>query len=302
MAGEAGLELHQRRVEYENTIRLSLQQAEGLIWPHSTPHTVSAADGLRFDEIAPFQAPQLLTSKYQEISIKELSFTHRWLQTAIYHDEYHWPEIDLPKSLSDPQSAVFRQFANNFMQLKDALAVAALFGPIKRGLRQPGDIADEVFDATNQVVPVNLVESGTAAATGLNRAKLNMAFAMFKRNYAPPGEKYMAIGYLQLIDLLINESLNDKMSILGQFSATGMLRYLDINFVSYENLPKTGSNRRCPMWMAEGLRTGTTQAVKTNLDPLVNIVGRPWQATVLGEIGAARVDNKLVVEVLCLEA
>lgn len=304
-----GPDENKRRISYANTLRLLLQQETSRIWQYCTPHTVDAELGLGFDEIAPFDAPRAVPagSRYEPMGISELQFTRRWLSTSPWDFFKHWPSFELTKTLEDPTSAVMRQIMFAFNRKKDEIAVTAMFGAVKRGKTLPGDDADVTFPA-GQVIAVDVVNSGSATATGLNRAKLNKVFTLFVGNEAiqddgPGNGLHMAITAKQLNDMLNDDKVTDRDSLLGQFERTGRLNYLNIDFHNYQNLPVDGSGyRRCPVWLPDGIRCGMTKELTTDLSQRKDIRTLPWQAYAYAEFGAARAEEKMVAEVKCAEA
>lgn len=306
-----GPDENRRQIAYSSTIRMALQQETTRIWQYCTPHNVTAVMGLSFTDMKPFGPPAQLpagSQAYEPISIKELSFSNRWLSSSFWDDWAHFHTYDQSMVLEDPNDPVIRYFRASFNRKKDEVAVAAMFGPTKRGKTLPGDDPDVTFPASQQVA-VNVVSPGvTPANTGLNRAKLNKAFAMFVKNEAmfedgPNGSLHMAVSARQLEDLLNDEKVTDRQFLLGQFQQTGRLSYLRFDFHDYQNLPVDASGyRRCPVWMTDGMRVGITQDLHTSFSRMDGYRAQPYFAYAKAFVGAARADEKLVVEVKCSEA
>lgn len=305
-----GSDENRRRIAYNMGLRLLLQQETSRIWQFCESFTVDAELGLSFDEIGVFEDPNQVApgSTYEPVTVNELAFTRRWLQTTTWDLFKHWPTWEMTKVLEDPTSAVMRQFMYSFNRKKDSIAVNAIFGSVKRGKTLPGDDADVTFPA-GQVIAVNVINPGAAAGNvGLNRAKLNAVFSLFVKNEAiqddgPGNGLHMAITAKQLNDMLDDDKVTDRDSLLGQFERTGRLNYLNIDFHNYQNLPTDGSGyRRCPVWIREGMRVGIVRDLTTDLDQNKNMRGYPWQARAAAEIGAARAEEKMVAEVKCAES
>ncbi|MBK8189001.1 MAG: hypothetical protein IPK79_00945 [Vampirovibrionales bacterium] len=300
---------NQVQVAYHDGLRLLLQQETSRIWQYCEQFNVDAEQGLSFDEIAPFEDPLPFVpgSDYQPITVSELQFTRRWLQTASWKFTKHWPYFSDTVRLTDPTSSVMRQIAMTYNRRKDSVAVAAMFAAVKRGKTLPGDDTDVTFPA-GQVIAVDVVNSGTPAATGLNRAKLNAVFALFVQKEAimddgPGNGLHMAITAKQLKDMLNDDKVTDRDSLLGQFERTGRLNYLNIDFHNYQGLPVDGNSyRRCPVWMPMGMRVGVTRELTTDLSQRKDWEGLPWQAHAHAQFGAARAEEKMIAEVKCSEA
>lgn len=306
-----GPDENRRQIAYSNTLRLALQQETTRIWQFCTPVTVDAVQGLSFDEMAAFGPPAQIpqgSQGYEPITVRELNFTRRWLSSVFWDDWRHFHTFDQSMVLEDPTSAIIRYFKASFNRKKDEVAINAMFGSVKRGKVLPGDDADVTFPAGQQVA-VNVVSPGaTPANVGLNRAKLNKAFSLFVKNEAvfgdgPEDMLHCAISAKQLEDLLNDDKVTDKQFLLGQFQQTGRLSYLKFDFHDYQNLPVDASGyRRCPVWATDGVRVGITSELETRFTRMDETRLQPWQAYSKAGVGAARADEKLVVEIKCAES
>lgn len=303
MANETDIEVHKRRVAFSNTLRLALQQEDTIIWQYTEPHSVDAELGLAFDEMPAFGSPEPITAKLQPITVKPLNFTRRWLQTTKWHDEKHWDTFDLTKTVTDPQSSVLKNFRSSFNRKKDEVVVAAMIGSVQRGMNYPGADTATAFDTTNQVVAVDYVASGSAANSGMTRAKIIKAKQMFMAAQADMRQLHCALTSKQWADLANDTTLTNDQHTLGTMDERGVIQYLGVSFHIYEYLPLINTtHRRCLMWTTDGVRTGVVTDFEAHLDRITTHVGYPWQAHVTCEIGAARADEKLVVDVRCIEA
>ena len=306
-----GPDENRRQVAYSNTLRLALQQETTRIWQYCTPHMVDAVLGMSFDEMGAFGPPNQLpqgAQGYEPIPVRELNFTRRWLSSVPWDDWRHFHTFDQSMVLEDPTSSIIRYFKASFNRKKDEIAINAMLGTAKRGKVLPGDDPDVSFPLGQQVA-VNVVDPGvTPANVGLNRAKLNKAFSLFVKNEAmfedgPDGQLHMAISAKQLEDLLNDTKVTDSTFLLGQFQQTGRLSYLKFDFHDYQNLPVDENGyRRCPVWMTDGMRVGVTRELETRFTRMDETRMQPWQAYASAFVGAARADEKLVVEIKCAEA
>ena len=304
MAGEFDIEVHKRRVEFDASLRLALQTEESLIWAFTEPHDVTSEYGRAFDEIGSFGPPDAIVGKLQALPIKPLAFSRRWLQTSKWHDERHWDDFDLTKTLTNPASSVIRNFTSAWARFKDTVAVNALLGPVRRGMDGPGNDPDTPFDATNQTIALNYVPAGSAVNSGLTRAKVAATKQKFMANRAGSRELHFAISSKEWMDLVNDDKFTDRQytMVMGDQS-NGIVGYMGFYWHMYEDLPVvTGSPsyRQCIAWTRDGIRTGVVKDMQVGLDRRLDMVGYPWQAHWWADIGAARADEKLVVQVQTL--
>lgn len=297
---DTSIETHKRRVEFDASLRMALQQEQAVIWPYCEYHDVSAELGRAFDEIPPEGPPDPITGKLQPINIKELSFTRRWLQTSAWEWSHHWDDFDLSKTLTNPAASVMNNIRYSYARKQDAMAVYAMFGAVRRGMDGPGDDPDTAFDSTNQKVAYNYVASGSATNSGLTRAKVVEAKRKFMANYAGNRELHIAVSSKEWGDLLNDDKFTDNTYTAGGTDEMGNIRMLGFTWHFYEDLPiVTGSPnyRRCIAWARDGVRVGVVKPLWTDLDRIKTHKGFPWQAYAFCEMGAARADEKLVVEI-----
>ena len=300
---ETSIELHKRRVEYSDTLRMALQQTNAVLWPYCEFHDVSAELGRAFDDIPPEGPPDPITGKIQPISIKELTFSRRWLQTSKWAWTRHWDAFDATKTLTNPASSVMTNIRQSYERKQDAMAVAAMLGVVKRGMDAPGDDPDTAFDSTNQKVAYNYVASGSATNSGLTRAKVVEAKRKFMANYAGNRELHIAVSSKEWGDLLNDDKFTDATYTAGGTDEMGNIRMLGFTWHFYEDLPVVSgspSYRRCVAWARDGVRVGVVKPLDSDLDRIKTHVGYPWQAHAWCEMGAARADEKLVVEIQTL--
>jgi len=302
---------HERNIAFSASIQMALQQDDTRLWQFSATHEgEDTTDGSAFDEMAAFGRPAVVTNPhaYNPIVISELQFTRRWLRARMWKDHKHWPSVTDTVNLSDPTNPVIQYFRASFNTEKDRYWIEQYFGPTQRGMLAPAGDTDITWPAA-QTIAVDVLGPGvTPAATGMNRWKINEAFALFLRNEATKyntgsPQIHIAVSSKQFLNLLNDDTLNDRMSILGQFTAQGWINYIGIMFHHSENLPVTvsGSHRRCPVWMAEGIKIKTAKEPSPRLTQLDGIELHPWQATVNMKIAAARANEKLCAEILCDE-
>lgn len=303
MANESDIEVHKRRVEFHAALRMSLQQDQAILWPYAEQHDVGAELGKAFDDMPPEGPPQPIAAKLQPITINPLSFTRRWIQTAKWSWTKHWDSFDLTKMVTNPAASVFQNIRYSYYAFQDARFVNAAFGIVKRGMNAPGDDPDTPFDSAGQVVALNYVASGSPVNSGMTKAKVIETARMFRARYAGQRELHVAVSSKEWADLLNDDKFTDRQYTLGGTDEFGNVRMLGFTWHTYEDLPVvTGSPnyRRCLAWARDGIRVSEATPLVSDLDRIKSHVAYPWQAHAWCELGAARADEKLVIEIQTL--
>lgn len=301
------IEVHKRRVAYANTLRLALQQEDTRLWDKCETHDLDAELGLAFDEMAP-TAMVKVTGKLQPTPNLDMSYSRRWLSAAPFVWAHHWDKFDQTKVLTNINSSLIRSARMASNRTKDSVVADAFFADVARGMDKPGDDSASTFPA-GQVVAVNVghaswdpVANTGGSATGMNMAKLKQALVKMVGNEAPNDPVFCAITATQLSNLLFDDEFTNKDWILGQFNERGEVKFLNWTFVNYQGLAVDGSGyRRVPVWMKSGMRRAVVKDLETKLDSRSDL-NYAWQAWAGMDVGAARADDKLVVEIKCAES
>jgi hypothetical protein len=301
------IEVHKRRVAYNNTLRIALQQEDTRLWDKCDSFDLDAELGLAFDEIAP-TAMVKLTGKLQPTPNLGMDYSRRWLSSEPYVWAHAWDKFDQTKVLTNVNSSLIRSAKAAANRTKDLSIAKAFFADVPRGMDKPGDDGYASFPAS-QVVGVNVghadwdpVTKAGGSATGMNMAKLKLALVTMVGNEAPNDPVFCGITAAQLGNLLFDDQFTNKDWILGQFNERGEVKFLNWTFVNYQGLEVDASGyRRVPVWMKSGMRRAVVKDLETKLDQRSDL-NYAWQAWAGLDIGAARADDKLVVEIKCAEA
>ena len=97
---------------------------------------------------------------------------------------------------------------------------------------------------------------------------------------------------------VISLDFNDK-PVLVEGRIT---RFLGMNFVHTELLNVNGSShRRVPVFARSGMHLGLWNDIQTDLDQRKDLKSHPFQAYVLMSMGATRLEEEKIVELICAE-
>ncbi len=161
-----------------------------------------------------------------------------------------------------------------------------------------------VFDATNQVVGVNV--GGTAS--GLNVAKLERGRRILLSNEVALEDEPIFVG----ITAIDHESLLNEIQVISldfnrevAYDANGIIKsWRGFNFIHSERSwitttatdDQSGASRQLPMWVKSGMYLGVWNEIETAVDIRADIQGRPWQAYTKMSANSTRLEEKRVVK------
>lgn len=288
--------------QYKTSLMMALQQKPSRFMSAVTiGETVTGAkQAVVVDRIGAVEAQtvagQLQTKTYLNPTTERL-----WVDPISKDVPLIMDHFEQLKMLSDPSSKFVASAVAAINRAKDDEIIRAAFAATKSG--ETG-ASTSAFDTANQQIAVN---EDAAGAVGLTVAKLKAAREIFLGNEVDMDSEqlYVAITAKQDRDLLneaqyINLDFDNKPVLDGE----GRLkRFLKFEFLHSERLGVDGSSyRRVPIWAKSGIEYRPWEELYTNVYRDTNYRGEPWAAYAMSTFGAARTDNKLVIECLCSEA
>lgn len=208
---------------------------------------------------------------------------------------------DQVRLLADPTSAYAMNAIYAMGRKQDRRIIDAAVGTAYAGKEGTTPVA---FPA-GQTIAVDYVESGGATNSGLTVAKLRRARELLDEAEVDDEEpQYIAVTAKQINDLLRSTEVTSADFNTVKALVTGQVdSFMGFTFrrVSSKLLRKNGSNRSVLAWARSGLLLALGQ------EPTVRITERPdkryaRQIYVSMDSGAVRMEEKKVVEVLCLES
>lgn len=222
---------------------------------------------------------------------------------VVYPNEVDWGEMpdkqDLIRELSDPTSALTESGVMSMGEaLDEDIIIPSYFGVAKSG---KGGAISNVFDS-NMVVANDV---GGASATGLNVAKLKRARKLLRAKKVKLERETIVCPITSTQE---EELLNETEFISGDFRKSLILdedgrlkKFIGINFVVIEELPKTGNDREIPFYVKSGIYLGRWNELEVNVGP---DPGKKFQTRIYMHqaFGAVRTEEGKVAKILCTES
>lgn len=211
---------------------------------------------------------------------------------------------DVRRVLTNPQSAYSRSFMAAANRKKDDRIIAAFFAAANTGVDGGTSVAFPT--ATHQVA------ASVGSTTGMNVDKILRGQEILRdsENIPPEegGEWYIAMSPRQLYRDLLGDSSDNRVTssdfntmkpIADGQLVDGWMGFRRI--ILSTRLGLTGSDRRCVMWNKMSMKLGVSEDTRMFADVRAD-KRHSVQVRAELDVGATRMDEKGVVEILCTES
>lgn len=301
--------------QYSTNIAMLLQQQGSRLRMAVNENKFTGKAASVVEQIGAISAVQI-TGRHSDTVLANTPHDKRW----VYPRDYGFAEIvdnaDKLRMLIDPTSSYVKSGVAALGRAIDDEIIAGMFGSNNTG--ENGSTATGVLSAWNggsQAVPAN---TGAAAATGLNIAKLRRAkLLLFQAEVDVDNDPlYMVISAKQHDDLLNEAQVSsldyNKVAVLPDGKVSS---FMGFNFIYSERIPgggsfnvarnpditgyTTGTQYMVPFFAKSGLALGMWNDIQTSIDK------RPdkWNAMQVqgtASFGATRLEEKRVGFITCI--
>lgn len=285
--------------QFAMNVQLLLQQKESRLRGRMMSGSYRGAQASPVDQVG---AINMLPAgaRFAPLGRVDAPTDRRWVQPSDFELPQLIDEFDKLKMLIDPQSSFVLNAHQAANRQIDDVAIAAFFANAVTGTT--GTVLTPPLAAN--VIAVN---QGAASNTGMTVAKLRAAKKLL-RGYevdldTDPVSVIMSAD--QEDDLMaeaqvINLDYNDRPVLVeGR-----IIRFLGMDFIHSERLPTVAGQptyRRCPVFAKSGMHIGIWNDITTNVTQRTDLTSQPWQAYVKLSIGATRLEEKKIIEIVCNE-
>jgi hypothetical protein len=243
-----------------------------------------------FERLAPSSAIKR-TTRHTDTPLVDLDHTRRWAFPA----DYDWADLidnlDKVKLLISPESEYAINGSRSMNRTIDDVIIAALTSAVASGA---DGTATTAYDTANQQIA-----DGTADMT---LSKLLQTQEKFNAAEVDDEDRYFAIGSYQLRSLLedVDQIRNSDYAAVKALVHGQIDTFLGFTFVRTERLAKSGDIRSCVAWQknAMGMALGKDVTVEITRRADKNYATQVYYCL---SIGAARIEDVGVVEILCDE-
>ncbi len=254
---------------------------------------VRIADGDRafIDQIGSVVATKQ-TTRHQDTPLFDTPHSRRQVTISPFSHADLVDRADQVRTLNDPTNAYVIAFARAFARAIDSEIISEAFATANTGVDGSGTQAHPGGDWQL-----------AAGGDGLTLQKLVDANKVLRENEHDPDEGfYICVSQEQIADMLMDPTFTsaDYNSIRNLMTGE-ITAFMGFTWVTSERLLLTGTERRCIAWARNSLALAVGAEPRGEIDVLP---GKNYSTQVFYamDIGATRMDETGVVEILCEEA
>lgn len=276
--------------QFSSNIQMLSQQMGSLLRNAVDVETVNGEKAF-FDQVGS-AAAQLRTTRHADTPLIDTPHSRRMLTLADYEYADLIDDQDKVRLLVDPTSTYARAAASAMGRAMDDVIIAAAFADASTG--KDGSTTTAFDTANNQIA---------AGASGLTLAKLIQAKEILDAGDVDPSiPRYIAVSPKQVTDLLNNTTVTSsdyntvKALAMGEINSFVGFQFIVTNRLGVD----ATSNRRVIAWAADGIKLGIGKEPTARIDERAD-KSYATQVYYAMTLGATRMEEKKVVEVLCAE-
>lgn len=276
--------------QFSSNIQMLSQQMGSLLRNAVDVESVNGEKAF-FDQVGS-AAAQLRTTRHADTPLIDTPHSRRMLTLADYEYADLIDDQDKVRLLVDPTSTYARAAAAAMGRAMDDVIVAAAFADASTG--KDGSTTTAFDTANNQIA---------AGATGLTLAKLIEAKEILDSGDVDPSiPRYIAVSPKQVTDLLNNTTVTSSDYNTVKALAMGEINsFVGFQFIVTNRLGVDGASaRRVIAWAADGIKLGIGKEPTARIDERAD-KSYATQVYYAMTLGATRMEEKKVVEVLCAE-
>jgi hypothetical protein len=244
-----------------------------------------------FDQVGS-AAAVLRTSRHADTPLIDTPHSRRMVTMSDYEYADLIDDQDKVRLLVDPTSTYSRAAAAAMGRAMDDVIISAALGTALTG--KDGGTSTSFATATNQIA---------AGATGLTLAKLIQAKEILDAGDVDPSiPRYIAVSPKQITNLLNSTTVTSSDFNTVKALAMGEINsFVGFNFIVTNRLGVDGSAaRRVFAWAMDGIKVAVGREPTARIDERAD-KSYATQIYYAMTLGATRMEEKKVVEVLCTE-
>lgn len=281
-------------LQYKTNVAHLVQQKDSRFAMAVTADTYTGEGGAPVNQMGPATATKRVT-RDSDTALKNLAMDRRW----VYPIDYDWAtlvdRLDTLRTITDPTNPLAEAGRMAVTRAKDDEIIAAFFADAKTGVQ--GGTTTAFATATQQVA---------AGGTGLTVAKLRAARKILRANEVDldAEEAYVALDADKEDDLLADIQVTNRDYSGDNENGKPVLRdgkvmkFMGFTFIHSERLQTSGGNLLVPCWVKSGMHLGSWADIQVSVGPRAD-KNNATQVQVTATIGATRLEEKKVVQILC---
>jgi hypothetical protein len=276
--------------QFSSNVQMLSQQMGSLLRNAVDVETVNGEKAF-FDQVGS-AAAVLRTSRHADTPLIDTPHSRRMVTMSDYEYADLIDDQDKVRLLVDPTSTYSRAAAAAMGRAMDDVIISAALGTALTG--KDGSTSTAFATATNQIA---------ASATGLTLAKLIQAKEILDAGDVDPSiPRYIAVSPKQITNLLNSTTVTSSDFNTVKALAMGEINsFVGFNFIVTNRLGVDGSSaRRVFAWAMDGIKVAVGREPTARIDERSD-KSYATQIYYAMTLGATRMEEKKVVEVLCTE-
>jgi hypothetical protein len=276
--------------QFSSNIQMLSQQMGSLLRNAVDVETVKGEKAF-FDQVGS-AAAVLRTTRHADTPLLDTPHSRRMLTLSDYEYADLIDDQDKVRLLVDPTSTYARAAASAMGRAMDDVIINAAFASSATG--KDGSTSTAFDTANNQIA---------AGAAGLTLAKLIQAKEILDSGDVDPSiPRYIAVSPKQVTDLLNTTQVTSSDYNTVKALAMGEINsFVGFQFIVTNRLGVDGASaRRVIAWAADGIKLGIGKEPTARIDERAD-KSYATQIYYAMTLGATRMEEKKVVEVLCTE-
>lgn len=276
--------------QFSSNIQMLSQQMGSLLRNAVDVETVNGEKAF-FDQVGS-AAAVLRTSRHADTPLIDTPHSRRMVTMSDYEYADLIDDQDKVRLLVDPTSTYARAAAAAMGRAMDDVIISAALGTALTG--KDGSTSTAFDTSNNQIA---------AGATGLTLAKLIEAKEILDSGDVDPSiPRYIAVSPKQISNLLNNTTVTSSDYNTVKALAMGEINsFVGFNFIVTNRLGVDGASaRRVIAWAMDGLKLAIGREPTARIDERAD-KSYATQIYYAMTLGATRMEEKKVVEVLCAE-
>lgn len=276
--------------QFSSNIQMLSQQMGSLLRNAVDVETVNGEKAF-FDQVGS-AAAVLRTTRHADTPLIDTPHSRRMVTLSDYEYADLVDDQDKVRLLVDPTSTYARAAAAAMGRAMDDVIISAALGSAKTG--KDGSTTTAFDTSNNQIA---------AGGNGLTLAKLIEAKEILDSGDVDPSiPRYIACSPKQISDLLNNTTVTSSDYNTVKALAMGEINsFVGFNFIVTNRLGVDGSsNRRVFAWAMDGIKAAIGKEPTARIDERAD-KSYATQIYYSMTLGATRMEEKKVVEVLCAE-
>ena len=282
--------------QYKDSVMMLAQQAKSRLRECVMVDTDFKAEKKFYDQYASDDFTEIMT-RYADTPIQLPDHRRRMVTPRYFVSNTLEDPADAKRMLIDPKSTYMQAKQAAAGREQDDLIIAAFDATAYTG--KDGTTSTS-FDSDNQVA---VTVGGGGAATGLNKAKVLRAKRLLDAGEVDKEDRYIVASAIQLEDMLnVTEVASSDYNSIKALVQGEINTWCGFDWKHSERLQTdTSSYREVIAWQKKGMQLAISK------EPDGRVSERPdknyaWQVYMMLIMGATRLEEARVVQILCSES